>query len=109
MDTEAGSGTRSIVVDYGVDILTRCYLVACAVPSWGRRIVIALVAHAVAIVVSLPRVVNVRAVIRGLRHTVPVGVGAATTAGGEGREIQEQVTPRARVRGSDVYIILSGG
>ena len=33
MDTEAGSGTRSIAVDDGVDVLTRCYLVARAAPS----------------------------------------------------------------------------
>ena len=37
MDTEAGSGTRRIVVDYGVEILTRCYLIALAVPIRRRR------------------------------------------------------------------------
>src|SRR5215217_954966 len=79
----------------------------------GRRTIIALVAYAIAVVVSLPRVVNIRAVVFCVGYAVSVtitaGIGAPTTAGGEGHEVEDGVPPGPRVACRDVDGIRPSG
>src|SRR5918995_739882 len=61
--------------------------------------------HAVAVAVVLVRVGNVRAVVRGVWPTVPVGVDRSrrTSAGGERQYVYERVSTRSCLVGLHAY------
>src|SRR5918997_6137747 len=100
VDTECGSGTRRIVVDYGVDIYARArfYLFLAVRSRPVRRWLIRASCRSRSGVIG--------ALVRRVWHIVTVGLGRGrrTSTGGERQNVYERVSTRGCVAGLHAYL-----